>query len=263
MSNTELTRGETVKLVGRWIADRAAGSVVRFGEGEGRLLVADPSDPVSVTVAVKKLRRQTGVVYSADEMFKIKRLVLNAFDEADVVGLRGSSTFNDEHQMWVERIEAAFEERVAAGRKPAYVTHCLVNSDLRDSLPSLLAAASAVSIISCRDLQEVFERDYDVDEVRIFQIPSQFIMRRVDGDYEQALHDTPIWPAFYADLRQRLTVREPGEVFLVGAGIFGKDLCIRARELGGIALDMGSTLDRLAGKVTRGRNKPEPYQRPR
>ena len=42
--------------------------------------------------------------------------------------------------------------------------------------------------------------------------------------------------------------------FLVGAGIFGKDLCIRIRELGGIALDMGSCLDLMAGKVTRGPN---------
>ena len=36
--------------------------------------------------------------------------------------------------MWVERITGVFEERLVQGREPAYVTHCLLNNSLRDSL---------------------------------------------------------------------------------------------------------------------------------
>ena len=103
------------------------------------------------------------------------------------------------------------------------------------------------------------QADYGVQDVRVFQVPSQYITRKVDDEYEAALHGVPIWPAFYERLHAELTVRRRGEVFLVGAGLFGKGLCIRVRELGGIALDLGSCLDGMADKVTRGVNRPEPY----
>ena len=66
------------------------------------------------------------------------------------------------------------------------------------------------------------------------------------------MRDTPIWPHAHARLDSEMAVRERGEVFLVGAGVFGKDLCVRLREKGAIGLDMGSALDVIAGKTTRG-----------
>jgi hypothetical protein len=257
--SVDLPRKKVVRLVSTWIRERRPAAVVRFGEGEGRLLVAHASDPGSVKVAAKKLRRQTGLMLPPNEVLTVKSLVLHAFDEADVIGIRGSDSFNDEHKMWVERIEGLFDERLASGRKPAYVTHCLVNNQLRDALASLLDGQRQLSVISCRNLEGRIQAEYGVPDVRVFQIPSQYIMRNVDGDYEAALHDVPIWPHFYDRLRAEMTVRERGEVFLVGAGVFGKDLCIRVRELGGIALDLGSCLDGMARKVTRGAHRPEPY----
>jgi hypothetical protein len=260
--SAELSRKQALKLTVSWIRRRIPAAIVRFGEGEGRLLVADPDDPGSVQVAANKVWRQTGLKLSAGEVFKVKALVMNAFDEADVVGIRGSANFNPEHSMWVERIESVFEERLATGREPAYVTHCLLNNTLRDSLASVLQGQRQVSVISCRDLKGRLEADYGLEDVRVFQVPSQFVMRSLDDDYESALHGVPIWPEFYERLRSELTVRRRGEVFLVGAGLFGKDLCIRIKELGGIALDLGSCLDGMADKVTRGPNRPAPYGRP-
>ena len=214
-------------------------------------------------VATNKVRRQTGLKLSQKQLLRVKWHVMNAFDHADVVGIRSSAGFKEEHQMWVDRIESLFAQRLAEGRAPAYVTHCLVNGALANALPSLLAGQTRVSVISCRDIGEKIQVEYGVDDVRVFQVPSQHIMREIDGDYEAALHGVPMWPNFYAELRASLTVRHPGEVFLVGAGLFGKDLCIRVKELGGIALDMGSTMDSIAGKITRGPKKPPPYRPPR
>jgi hypothetical protein len=53
------------------------------------------------------------------------------------------------------------------------------------------------------------------------------------------------------ELEKRLAVRSRGEVFLVGAGLFAKHLCITIRDQGGIAIDIGSSLDAMAGKTTR------------
>jgi len=94
------------------------------------------------------------------------------------------------------------------------------------------------------------------------QVPSEYVMRKLDDGYERRLHDVAFWPEFFDDLRTRIAVREPGEVFLVGAGVLGKELCLRIKELGGIALDMGSSLDRMVGKITRGPRRPEPYTGP-
>lgn len=258
--SAELSRKQVVRMTARWIRQRVPAAIVRFGEGEGRLLVADPGDPGSVKVAANKVRRQTGLRLSDDQVFQVKSLVMNAFDHADVVGIRGSANFNPEHQMWVERIEDLFQQRLDAGRDPAYVTHCLLNNTLRDSLGSLLEGQRQVSVISCRDLEPRLRADYGVEDVRVYQVPSQYVMRDVDDEYEAKLHGVPIWPEFYARLRDELAVRRRGEVFLVGAGLFGKDLCIRVKELGGIALDLGSCLDGMADKVTRGPNRPQPYR---
>lgn len=257
---TVISKTRVPKLVASWIRERRPAAVVRFGEGEGRLLVARRDDPVSMRVATNKLRRQTGLVLPPEDVLEIGAMVMNALDEADVVGIRGGESFSKEHKMWVARIGAVFAERVAGGRKPAYIAHCLFNNDLRDALPALLDGQERVSVISCRDLAPVLRRDYRVPDVNVYQVPSQYVMRGVDSPYEQRLHGMPIWPDFYRRLRSGLAVRHPGEVFLVGAGIFGKDLCIRVRELGGIALDLGSTLDGLVGKVTRGAGRPEPYR---
>ena len=144
-----------------------------------------------------------------------------------------------------------YEQRLAGGRQPAYVSHCLLNNPLRDALPELLSGQRHVSVISCRDVKQRIEEDYGVASVRVFQTPSQYIMRNVDGDYEVRLHDVPMWPEMFDWLRKELTVRHRGEVFLIGAGIIGKALCIHVRDLGGIALDLGSTLDGIAAKITR------------
>ncbi len=255
--SVSLSRKQTIRLVHRCIAEQTPVAVVRFGEGEGRLLAADPSDPISVKVAIRKLRRQTGLTFSEEEMFKVKALVVTALDEADVLGLRISANFADEHREWGERIAEIYEQRVTLGRKPAYLAHCMLNSDLHKALPTTLAGQERVSVISCRNVKATLEAKYEPSDVVTYQVPSQYVVRDVDGAYEAALHDVPIWPDFYRDLRARVEVREKGEVFLVGAGLFGKELCIRIRELGGIALDMGSTLDSMASKVTRGKRRPQ------
>ena len=254
----DLSRQDLVQLTLTWIRQRTPAAVVRFGEGEGRLLAASPTDAESMQVASNKLRRQTGLRFPPKEVLRVRSLVTNAFDQADVVGIRGSASFSSEHKMWVRRIESELDKRLARGRSAAYVAHCVLNQDLRGALDSLLEGQRRMSVVSCRDVQSHLEDQYGID-VRKYQVPSQYTTRAVDGEYEGVLHDVPIWPEFYEQLRGEISVREPGEVFLVGAGIFGKDLCIRVRELGGVALDMGSCLDDMAGKVTRGGNRPPPY----
>jgi hypothetical protein len=251
-----LSRGQVVRLVHRHVEERSPIAVVRFGEGEARLLAADPLDLASTDAAIKKLRRQTGLTFSKEEMLKVKALLMAALDEADVIGLHTSASFAEEHIELGEQIAAVYADRVARGREPAYLAHSLLNTALRDELPMLLAGQQRVSVVSCRDIGATLEADHGLADVTVYQVPSQYVVRDVDGTYEAALHDVPIWPDFHQRLHSEIKVHDRGEIFLVGAGLFGKNLCIRIREQGGIALDMGSTLDGIANKVTRGRGRP-------
>lgn len=229
----------------------APAAVVRFGDSEARLLTVSPNDAASMNVVGRNLEQQTGLSFSDNDVLEVKMLVAHAFDRADVLGIRFWDRFLAEHKRWMRRLATLYEERVAAGRPPVPLAHCLLGHDVLDMLPGLLAGRP-VSVVSCRDLKPVLEADWGLDDVAVYQVPSQYRTRIVDGAYEAAMHDIPIWPDAHARLHASLTVRERGEVFLVGAGMLGKDLCIRIRDRGGIALDMGSALDQVAGKLTRG-----------
>lgn len=48
-----------------------------------------------------------------------------------------------------------------------------------------------------------------------------------------------------------LVVHNKGDIFLIGGGPLGKVYYQKVKELGGIALDVGSTFDAWAGVATR------------
>jgi Transposase, Mutator family/GT-D fold-like domain len=239
-----MSKAELAAWLRRRVRERTPTAVVRFGDAEGRLLTCDPED------MLRELESESGLSLSLADVIEVRALVDWAFDEADVLGIV-TERLSDAHQKLMGKLAALYAERVAKGRPPAAFAHNMLGHHVVDELPELLAGRRA-GVISCRDLGPVLEREWGLEEVNVYQVPSQYAMRDVDGAYEAAMHEVPIWPDAHAHVRAELTVRERGEVFLVGAGLFGKDLCIRVREQGGIALDMGSALDRLAGKLTRG-----------
>jgi len=253
---SEISRKHVVRLACEYITEKRPAAFVRFGEGEARLLAANRRDPHSLGVARRKLYKQTGLIFPPEEILKVRDLILSALDRADVAGLRGGPRFSDEHQEWMTYIGEVFAERARHRTHPTYVSHCLFHHDIYADLDILLRGQRRVSIVSCHDVRDVLEDQYGIPMPTIHKIHSQYAVRQIDGEYEAELHATAIWPGFYAGLLDRLTVRSRGEVFLVGAGLLGKSICVSIRDRGGIALDMGSMLDQLADKITRGARKP-------
>lgn len=181
-------------------------------------------------------------------MLDLGLAIAEAYENADVLGILGG------HELVEERMNpltSRYVEEVAAGRPAATLASCLLHHDVFDALPGMVAGRR-VSVVSCRDVKPILEADWRLEDVAAYQVPSQHDARDIDDAYEAALHDERIWPDAHARVCSELAVREAGEVFFVGAGMFGKDLCIRVRDQGGIALDLGSALDRMVGKITRG-----------
>lgn len=243
-----ISNDELVDWLRLRIAERRPGAVVRFADGEAQFLFADGQDAESMKGAIDKLERDTGVSCAAEDVLELKALMAFAFDHADILGIHHAKhALNSSTERLVDR----YEDRVAAGLQHAALSSCTFGHHILDTLPELLRGHRA-SVISCRDLKPVLESEWGLEDVAVYQLPSEYPLRDVDGAYESTMHHVPMWPDAHASLCEELTVREPGEVFLVGAGVFGKDICVRIRDRGGIALDMGSALDQIAGKLTRG-----------
>lgn len=215
-----------------------------------RLLEARAADPMSMREAIRQLEFQAGATFAAEAALEIRAGLELARDQADVLGTIVMDPRSGPGRTWGDRLAALHLARLAAKAPPEALASNFLHHGILPELPDLLAG-HPVSVISCRDLKPVIERSWRVDDVAVYQVPSAHATREVDGGYETAMHDVPIWPDAHHRICSELSVRERGEVFLVGAGVFGKDLCIRIRGLGGIALDMGAALDHIAGKLTR------------
>jgi hypothetical protein len=252
MKTEIVTRSNAVVIALNWAKERRPAAITRFMEGEARLLWAQADDADRIKIACNKLQKQTGMVFAVEEMFKVRDRLLCALDESDVVAFRGYKSIPSEHQVWLDRIEEVFNARQAHRKQHTYVTAGTINRDLHLALGELIKGRQKLSVISSRNIAPVLKEVYGVQDVRTYQIPSQHVRRLVDDNYEAKLHNTPIWPDFILDLERRLEVREPGEIYLIGAGLFGKHLAVRIRSLGGFALDLGSEMDRMVGKPTRG-----------
>ncbi len=238
-----------------WLAARMRArqptALVRFGDSESQLLEAE-SGKESMDRIIGLLDRETGVRLPEESILALREQVSAAFDQADVLGIRFRGRFADERKKrWLSDLASRYRERVRRGGRPAILARCLFSYSLVDVLPEIVEGGRA-SVVSCRDLRPVLEDGWGLREVVAHQIPSQWGFRDLDGAYEASMHATPIWPDAIERVTSELKVRERGEVVLVGAGLFGKALCTRVREMGGIAIDMGSALDQLAGKLTRG-----------
>lgn len=245
-----MARGDPATWLKQAVGERRPAAAVRFGDLEARLLAVDPEDSRSTDPAARGLEMHSGRRFSVEEVLEVSALLRYAFDQADILGIL-PRTPQRNHVALMKEVLELYGRRLEGGRPPAKLASCMFSGQIFATLPAMLKGHS-VSAITCRKLKPTLESEWGLEDVVVYQIPSQYETRDVDGAYEAAMHDISIWPDTHARLCSELTVREPGEVFLVGAGPFGKDLCVRIRELGGIGIDMGSVLDRAAGKVTRG-----------
>jgi hypothetical protein len=244
----KMSRAEFTSWLRQRLVSRAPTAVVRFGDGEVRLFKADADDPGSIEVANGQLEKQTGRSYPPEAVVALRDLLEDAYNRADVLGIPDGVRFSGPRS--TNPLAVLYSKRIAAGNPPVALADSILHHELLGELPEFLAERP-VSAITCRDVKPVIEEEWGVEDVAVYQVPSQYSVRGLDGAYETAMHDARIWPDVYDRVVSNLTVREPGEVFLVGAGVFGKSLCIRVREQGGIGLDLGSALDHIVGKLSR------------
>jgi hypothetical protein len=108
-----------------------------------------------------------------------------------------------------------------------------------------------IGIVTCRsELAEALEKRMGAAAVDLRSVPQQAILSDPEAD-------TGHWPTRYRQLTAELRDIEPGMLWLVAAGTFGKVYCEVIREAGGVALDIGHIADVWAGIRSRAFIRPK------
>lgn len=217
-------------------------ALVRLGDGEGLVLSHDGGNP-SEALRTKLHVWFGSQVVSPDALTEVRGGLRKAIAAADVIGA-------PRYQQLATRKEfvAAFE---AAERERELRDVQVSESDLHHYFQfagvysQLLQGRRFLGIIGPRDLRDALSRRFGIGRVDWYPISAEH-------DYPGPVTG-PHYPDQYAAVRDRLTVPEPGALFLVGAGVLGKVYCAWIRELGGVAIDVGSVLDGWAGVASRRR----------
>lgn len=236
-------RADVVQVLERLLEARArreALSLVRLGDGEGRLL----GYPDFVDKA--ELDRSLGIWFGrtdfdAAALAGLSAQLRRAVQGADIVGVpRLKQQQRSEYQTVIEAIG-----RFALIGARQTLTDAAIHRYLQFGLfyRRLLGGLDFCGLVSCRDLAATLQRTFGIARVSQYLIPGE------------AAHPGPFggrhFPDRFEELRRTLAVPHPGAVFLVGAGALGKIYCQWIKEAGGIAIDIGSLCDAWASVETR------------
>lgn len=214
-------------------------SVIRLGDGEGRLL--GWPERVDQNVLGRHLYFWFGHAnFSPDDLQRIRRDLEYAIYTADIVGLP-----NEENQargdVWQEP-QRWLEERNLLDH------HVICDHELHlqlwheNLLPEIVAAAERVSLITCRQVVDEMRDYFKLGYLKCYKVPEEGNTGRMA---------TRHFPDTYNQLLEELKHNAIGELCLVGAGVLGKAYCAWIRRAGGVALDIGSLFDGFAGVGSR------------
>ena len=135
-------------------------------------------------------------------------------------------------------------------KKEKIFTSCHVHTDLElwNCYTEIFESLQSISIISCHEQLEDYVRNtFGIKSVRSYTIPAESRFQRM-FDQESGIDH---FPTYFNHLTSRIPSISKGQVFLVGAGFLGKIYCDLIKRNGGIALDVGSLMDRWTGFQTR------------
>lgn len=245
------------------LANRSPFMMIRIGDGEANLLrFAEHEGSFEWKWVNALFELHDNQRLSLEESRGIARDMLDAIAAADVVGLRPlcpapidqhfnaiSQTIESGDMRGALGMIGAFSQADRAVRnhefRHAVITSAWVHLALLEHLDRLLDAAGQVIVITGRgELAALFSRKLGSRLAAFLAIPLQAS--------DQAMpHRDFHYPVRYRQVLEALQGNLHGALVLVGAGIFGKKYCAVARQSGGVALDLGSAFDVLAGVRTR------------
>lgn len=249
-----------VRTIHDSIQDSQPLSMIRLGDGEGLMLARPSPDDVALWERVVFHFGPT----MGHHIDALAKMLISAIGSADIVGVRDDIVgvnFPPEQmklnqELFLYHFRKEFKLREIDQRLPyehafrlALLHHHLCTQTFKEStafvsawshfdlsssgeLIKLIIDQESIGLISSKttlatDLKSLLDIN-----VNFYQVPDIYWI-------SQQAH----FPDVFNSVMDDLKVEFPGQLFLVGAGICGKLYCQRIRELGGVALDIGSVCD--------------------
>lgn len=241
------------------LRQKAALSLLRVGNGEGNAIsmTKESVTPPQEETFYHQFVSQNGIKIPVEDVVPFCHEVRAALVSADIIGFR---LFRfDERKMIddvIERGDAYAALGVLYAREflqdgfsknswpDKIITSMWIHLDLLPWLDKMPAASSSVIVITGRsELEKEFSR-------RLGSRLKAFIAVPVQGFIPSSPESSHFYQAF-PKVREFLQQDLRGTLVLIGAGLFGKIYCNETKNNGGVAVDLGSAFDVLAGLETR------------
>jgi len=252
-----------VDKISKAIASRKPFSFVRLGDGEGNLIARfQYSDNLFIDDYYNRiLQIMFGNDFSLFDSFgiRVKDDFLYSLGSADVLGYCANFELN------LSRSRSFISDRVLAGqlatvnyvkneyqrRKLCVSTAVAIHNPVSiRKLFNTLRGQNFLGLICCHDnLKGKIQRNFDIANVIHHKTPGE--AKTIGGLGKVSSH----FPNEFEDIVRQIKVPYEGAVYLVGAGLLGKVYCGEIKKQGGIAIDIGSVMDALAGVKTRGNER--------
>lgn len=248
--------------------NREPASIIRLGDGEGMVLARPTPDELTLWSHIES---HFGPGVSTQFIETLADKLTDAVDNADVVGIRDdllnvdfqSKNFDLSQNEFTRQFKAMFNLRPVernitypGALRLAHTHHFLAKHEFNKStifasawlhfglsqsgqLLKLISTQKSIGLISSKSgLVKQLETNLDI-KVNFHQIPDIY-------SKSAAIEDTSSdhqLPYILKHTLESLKVAFQGQLFLVGAGIYGKAYCHKIKSLGGIAIDIGAVCD--------------------
>lgn len=229
-------------------------SVIRLGDGEGRLLgfpqIFDTNEIISECLnyqygkkCLKMLAKNHPYQPIISGTFHLKNLLEEAIKTADIVCAPSIVRFNDPicEKLFNARVAAAYANiytRLLAARTFVPDTFIFLRFHKLGLIEPILKASEFITVISHTSASKELRETYGIENIDHIQIPG----------HSTFMHTSkPHYPNLYKKIQRKINVKSKKHIFLVSAGYLGKHYCNVAKSKGGIAIDIGSLFDSWIG----------------
>ena len=238
------------------ISDKTPFSLVRFGDGEGRILgYPEVFDLTALNNQVLSYQFGDGIFKALKEEYPensienavldLKAMLIDSMCTADIIGLPSWLHFRSD--VTQDNIDGLIGQ--AACLKSFYKYQTIPNKYICDHyifhqfqylslFDELLSELNFIGLVSHTDITNNLEDIFSIKSSAFYEIPGHKTFMDTGG-----LH----FPYVYKDIIKSIEVAFEGAVFLVAAGYLAKVYCAAIKQKGGIAIDIGSVFDGWTG----------------
>jgi len=227
------------------IAQKRPFSLVRLGDGESFVLgYEDTTKPEEIELILGMWFGPNKI--DREDVLKIRSMLLEAIQGCDILGIPDNPKTSEKFRRVAHNVNryGLWDGRA---KLCSHEVHMTLHEEHKFS--GLLTGLDFLGLITPRDLNELVKKTWGIGQVERWSLPEEYHYARDKGSVKRH------YPDRFKAIMQEIDVPYPGAVFLVGAGVLGKIYCHRIKELGGIAIDIGSTFDAWASFNARGNVK--------